>query len=347
MPLDRDRIVIAGASSLLGAELKSLLEESRFAASDFRLLDEELAAGTLTEAGGEAAIIQAVEEGSFDRAKFIFFTGSPGFTFANLAATQPSGATIIDLSGVGTSGGPFPRAAPWFSTLDALRGTATPRGDLLYAIPTAAGIAVSALALGLVPVGLQALVVTCLLPVSEAGRAGIEELESQTSQLLSFQSVGKPVFDTQVAFTLLDRFGPRCTQVLTPPARGLPFLTAARRRVRHEVQACLAGSVPRPAVQVLHAPVFYGTTFSAWAQLEKGANIETIQDALKKAGFAFTDQDEGPSNVSVAGENLMQLAPPEIDPAEVGTWWLWGAADNIRLPAANAVKLAERLAASS
>jgi len=42
---DSNRIVIAGASSLLGAELKSLLEESRFAASDFRLLDEELAAG--------------------------------------------------------------------------------------------------------------------------------------------------------------------------------------------------------------------------------------------------------------------------------------------------------------
>jgi len=30
---------IAGASSLLGAELKSLLEESRFAAADFRLLE--------------------------------------------------------------------------------------------------------------------------------------------------------------------------------------------------------------------------------------------------------------------------------------------------------------------
>ena len=76
---DSHRIVIAGASSLLGAELKSLLEESRFAASDFRLLDEEMAAGTLTEAGGEAAVIQAVEEGSFDCARFVFFTGSAQF----------------------------------------------------------------------------------------------------------------------------------------------------------------------------------------------------------------------------------------------------------------------------
>ena len=49
MPFEREsnRIIIAGASSLLGAELKSLLEQSRFAASEFSLLDEELAAGTL------------------------------------------------------------------------------------------------------------------------------------------------------------------------------------------------------------------------------------------------------------------------------------------------------------
>src|SRR5215472_5659729 len=93
-----DRIVIAGASSLLGAELKSLLEESKFAGWDFRLLDEEESAGTLTEAGGEAAVIQPVEEGSFDKARLIFFTGSADFTLANFEIATHSGATIIDLS---------------------------------------------------------------------------------------------------------------------------------------------------------------------------------------------------------------------------------------------------------
>ena len=48
-PRDSQRIVIAGASSLLGAELKSLLEESRFAGWDLSLVDEETAVGTLTE----------------------------------------------------------------------------------------------------------------------------------------------------------------------------------------------------------------------------------------------------------------------------------------------------------
>ena len=98
-PLESARIVIAGASSLLGADLKTLLEESRFAASDFRLVDEETVAGILTEAGGEAAVIQPVEEDSFNKAWLVFFTGSAAFTKTNLALAQRSGARIVDLSG--------------------------------------------------------------------------------------------------------------------------------------------------------------------------------------------------------------------------------------------------------
>jgi hypothetical protein len=47
--------------------------------------------------------------------------------------------------------------------------------------------------------------------------------------------------------------------------------------------------------------------------------------------------------LTAAGENSIQLAQPEADPSQPGSWWLWGAADNIRLSAWNAVKLAEKL----
>jgi aspartate-semialdehyde dehydrogenase len=334
MPTDREshRIVIAGASSLLGAELKSLLEESRFAAADFRLVDEELAAGTLTEAGGEAAVIQAVEEGSFDRARFVFFTGSADFTRVNIAAARQVGAKIIDLSGaiVGDSG-----TAAWFSGLDKLRGQALAKDGMAYVIPSAAATAAATLSLGLAAVDLQHLVFICFQPVSEAGRAGIEELEGQTSQLLSFQSIGKPIFDTQVAFTLLDRFGSASSQKLP----------TVRERLRGETRAALGGNATPPAVQVVHAPVFYGTTFTAWAEIGSGKGAQEILSACKHAGFAITDESEGPSNVTAAGESVIQLAVPETDKAQPGTWWFWGAADNVRLPAANAVKLAEALSA--
>src|SRR5215472_10744900 len=129
------RIVIAGASSLLGAELKSLLEESGFAAWDFRLLDEEDAAGTLTEAGGEATLIQPVEEGSFDKARFTFFTGSPKFTLANLLAAMKAG-TVIDLSGETIEKGLG--STLWFPAGGEVKPAAHVDGNPVYAIPTAA-----------------------------------------------------------------------------------------------------------------------------------------------------------------------------------------------------------------
>ena len=329
---ESNRIVIAGASSLLGAELKSLLEESRFAGWEFRLVDEEILAGTLTEAGGEPAVIQPVEEGSFEKARFVFFAGSPEFTLRNLKAASGSGAIVIDLSGGIADEA---KTVAWFPKLDALLEREFKKDAAAYAIPSAAATAAATLALALSKGGMRRLAVVFFQPVSEAGRAGIEELESQTGQLLSFQGVGRPVFDTQVAFNMVDRFGPGSAQ----------RLDAIRERVRVETKASLGKKAAMPAIQVVHAPVFYGTAFSAWAELETSADAVKVARACSDAGIMLPTEGEGsPSNVGATGEKSIVLAKPEVDPSQPGGWWFWGAADNIRLPAANAVKLAEMLA---
>jgi len=332
------RIVIAGASSLLGAELKTLLEESQFAGWDLRLLDEEDAAGTLTEAGGEPVVIQPVDEGSFERARFVFFTGSPEFVESNFAAALAAGAVAIDFTGKVATKDQAP--SPWFPKLDEfwsppLRPKAQPDGTHFW-ILSAAAVAATSLSFGLRPVGLRRLSITFFRPVSEAGRTGIEELESQTGQLLSFQSVGKPVFDTQVAFNLLERYGPRSRQ----------NLAAVRKALRGEIHACVSKQrAVLPALEVLHAPTFYGMMFSACAELDPGvADTESVSNACREAGFSVArDEDCTPSNVSAAGEHTIQLGVPQADATLHGTWWFWGAADNLRLPAWNAVKLAEKL----
>jgi aspartate-semialdehyde dehydrogenase len=333
MPFERDspRIVIAGASSLLGAELKSLLEESRFAASDFRLLDEEMAAGTLTEAGGEAAVIQPVEEDSFDRARFVFFTGSSDFTRANFPLSQRSGAVIVDLSGFAVS---LPDAFPWFRGLETLRRQAIPTRPRLATIPSASAEGLIRLTLSLQEHHLHQLSATVLQPVSAWGKPGIEELETQTSHLLSLQAPGKQLFDAQVAFNTLDRFG----------ATSRFDLRAVLANLRTEVQSCLRGSAAIPAIQLVHVPAFYGTTFSVCTELDTSADAVSIQSTCQAAGFSMMPEPDSPNNLSVAEETSIQLAEPAPDPAKPGTWWFWGAADNIRLPAWNAVKFAEKLA---
>src|SRR5882762_4683667 len=288
---ESNRIVIAGASSLLGAELKSLLEESKFAGWDLRLVDEELAAGVLTEAGGEPAVIQPVEEGSFDKARFVFFAGSPEFAERNSVTALASGAKVIDFTGkVRTKerGGNL-----WFLRLNELRGTPFTSKAEYFWIPSAPAIAAVSLSLALTQLGLKGMSITFLRPVSESGRAGIEELETQTGQLLSLQSAGQPVFDSQVAFALADRFG----------ALSREKLSASESRVREEVLKCIWGFGLRPAVRVLHAPVFYGYTFSASAELDVSATHEQVSSACAAAGFTMAEKGAVVGNLTAAGEN--------------------------------------------
>jgi aspartate-semialdehyde dehydrogenase len=326
---DSQRIIIAGASSLLGAELKALLEESRFASWDLSLVDEEIAAGTLTEAAGEPAVIQPVEEGTFDRAALIFFTGSAAFTERNLPAAHSSGAIVIDLSGAALE---VPDVHVWFGADDPNSGAKHQKP--LYAIPSAPGLTSGKLLDALGRAGLLRLSIVFFRPVSEAGRPGIEELESQTSHLLSFQSIGQPVFDTQVAFNLLDHYGPASRE----------NLQSIRARICREAAAAATKLNLVLSIEVLHAPVFYGYAFVANADLKSPQTQEALAEALRKASFSLDTEASAPlGNITASGDPAIHLALPENNPAHPDTWWLWGVADNIRLPASTAIKLAEKL----
>jgi len=335
-PLESRRIVIASASSLLGAELKALLEESRFAASDFRLVDEETVVAVLTEAAGEPAIILPVEEDSFNKAWIVFFTGSPAFSQRNYALAKKSGARIIDLSGE------FARHAEayiWLPNFAGLAGTPFKKDAFnkvasIFVVPSAAAEIIVRLAFALRAFKLGALTVVAFQSVSSsAGKAGVQELESQTGQLLSFQPPGKEVFDAQVAFTMLDRFGPASHH----------SLQSAVDLLRREVRSCLPDDIRTPALQVLHAPVYYGTTVAACAQLDVTTDTAALAKSCASVGFSITAEDAAPDNISSAGETALQLAPPRSDPSSPGRWWFWAAPDNLRLPAANALTLAEKL----
>ncbi len=330
---DSQRMVIAGASSLLGGELKSLLEESRFAGWDLRLVDEELAVGTLTEAGGEPAVIQRVEEDTFHGARIAFLVGSSDFGRLCLGPARQAGATIIDFTHASLSD---PDATPWFPTIERLTGLSVAKGARTFSVFSPGGMAVSSLALALRRHGLQRLVATLYWPVSEAGREGIEELETQTSQLLTFQSVGHRVFGTQTAFNMLSRYGEESRQ----------DLRARLLEIRAEISAAMgdAAEDAKISVNVIHAPVFYGTAFSACADLAVPLEREAIEESCRDAGFEMQASGElAPSTVSVTGENSLYLGEPLKDAACEGSWWFWGACDNLRVPAWSGLKLAEWL----
>ena len=101
------KIAIAGASTLVGRELKEALEESPLAAADFALLDEEAAHGQLEQVGDEIAIVQAIGADAFERVDFTFFCGSESLTrkyWRQGAASGVHGAGFVRRSGPGEPG---------------------------------------------------------------------------------------------------------------------------------------------------------------------------------------------------------------------------------------------------
>jgi|SRR5580658_703682 aspartate-semialdehyde dehydrogenase len=329
------KIAIAGASTLLGRELKDVLSESPLAAANFALLDEDDAHGQLDQVGDEITIIQAVSPTAFDHADFTFFCGSANLTRAHWRNALRAGSTVIDLSGVlDTETGVLVRA-PWLGADAVSPDLFTPA--IVPAHP-------AAIALGLLldrleqaaPVRLAS--VTLLEPASEFGRAAMDELHQQTVSLLSFQSLPRAIYDCQAAFNLLSALGESAAI----------SLAAAEARIRRHYDLLSANRWPPLALQVLHAPVFHGHAFSIAVELDRPVEYTTLEESLAGDHIELILEDaDSPSNLAATGQNdvLVRLRP---EPGSrtgnaITRFWLWAASDNLRLHAQNALACALEL----
>lgn len=329
------RIAIVGAASLAGKELADELGESLLATSDVLLLDDDEATGTVAAVGDEPAVIQPLDETSFDRKDFVFFAGDTGTTKTHWGQAKEQGAGIIDMTYAleGEPGvmvrAPFVRAA---------MGT---RADGALDLSTAAIVSATpaAVMLALVAERLRAklkvssLAATVFEPASEHGREAMDELHQQTVNLLAFQSLPREQYDAQVAFNVLPLLG---------EAAKVDLAGAAARIVRHYG---LAGKdLPELTAQVIHAPVFHGYVISVLVELEGDARVHEVEAALAGEGMdVVVEESDPPSNLSAAGqEDVMVLVRPAG--RELGRkFWLWLAADNLKLAALNAIACANEL----
>ena len=326
------KIAIAGASTLLGKELKEVLSDSPLAVANFTLLDDEQGQGQLDQVGDEMTFVQAIEPDSFEKADFTFFCGTEAVTLRHWQTALRAGSTVLDLSGaLIREPGVLVRAA-W------LGGGVGP-ADLLTPAVVPAHPAALALGLLLGRIGQAAPVrsaaATLLAPASEFGRAAMDELHQQTVNLLSFQGLPKTSYDAQIAYNLLCGLGESAQA----------SLTKLEERIRHDYAALSAGRWPALALQAIAAPVFHGHTFSIAVELERPTAISALEEALSGDHLDLVLEDtDSPSNLAATGQNdvLVRLRPvvEGRNPSQVSRFWLWAASDNLRLGAQNAVDCA-------
>lgn len=171
-------------------------------------------------------------------------------------------------------------------------------------------------------------------PASEMGSQAIEELQKQTSNLLSFQKIPQAVFGAQLAFNLLPRF-----------SRGRKAHAAdLETRIREELTRYLGQRAPVPALRSIHAPVFHSMAYSLYVQLAQPAAPEALTQVL--AGDPIhvrKPSEQAASQVEAAGSDEILVDALHSDARHPAGVWIWAAADNLRLAAVNAVEIADSL----
>lgn len=335
------RIGIVGASSLAGKELSDELAESLLATSNVILLDDEDdAAGQVTTAGEEPTFIQRIDAESFERMDFVFFTGDAAVTRSHWQEARRAGASIVDMTYALEGEKDVLVLSPWVTEALGAKARGGREPDLrtpavVAAHPVAVMLGIVAARLS-VPMEIASLAATVMEPASEHGRAAMDEMHQQTVSLLSFQSLPREQYDAQVSFNLLPRLGDAAKVKLDQ----------TERRIRSEYADFSDGVLPQLALQMVQTPVFHGYVVSVLVEFSKPATVEEVELALEGDHIDVVSFDsEPPSNLSAAGqEDIMVRVLGDFDGAKHGTrFWLWLAADNLKLAALNAIACAAEL----
>jgi aspartate-semialdehyde dehydrogenase len=330
------RVAIVGAATLKGKEVAEVLNDRNFPSVDVKLLDDDESLGQLETMGEEISFIQSVRAEQFERVDFTFFAADPECTLKNWKMAQKAGSAIVDLSYALEGERDALIRSPWIERQ--LGQVWTPQlqpGPAVVAHPAAVVLAL--LLLRAQKVGaIKRVVATIFEPASEHGQKGMDELHEQTVNLLSFQQLPKKVFDTQVAFNMVARYG----------EQSMPALATIEQRVLRHYRQIAGKRAPVPSLLLLQSPIFHGHAFALHLEMEQAADIESMTRGLTGEHVNVTHQaEDSPSNVNAAGQGdiLVSLLP---DADQANGLWLWAAADNLRIAATTAVECAESMAAS-
>jgi aspartate-semialdehyde dehydrogenase len=315
-------IAIVGSTSLLGKELKEMLEDRGFPIGKLSLIETEEYAGLLQEFAGEIQITQVISPDAFSDVDIAFFTCSPEIMQSYVASSARFPELTIDLTQAGREGAIY---------LKGISDSRVLQSAGYFVNPHPATIVLARILSGLHNrFGVQSSAITILEPASERGNAGVDELQEQTVNLLNFQQITYKVFHGQLAFNIL-------------PER--ETLERTETRILEQLATILGRTFPRPMLTAVQAPVFHSHAFAVFVHLLGAPSAEEITAELTKTGSMVTvhGMDAGPSPVGVVGTDTIHAARIRRDPKDVGGYSLWIVADNLRVAASNAIQTAEQI----
>jgi aspartate-semialdehyde dehydrogenase len=309
-------IAILHPTNLLGKELRETID-GRHPDWDLRLLStREDEIGTLTEAGGSAALVGRWDPESLQGVDLAFFCGSMEDNRPALAALPPETLGVV-LSFDATVEDGLPVVAGVNTTV---AGTSR-----VLLSPHPATVLLAHLLHPLRGLSPGEVVATVVQPVSMRDEKGLEELFESTRQIVAMtRRTPTPVFGTQLAFNLLPS--------------SLPADPVAT-----QLHLVLTG-YPGVALHLLQGPVFHSVSASLYVRLAGETGIQALRKALAASPVLETaDKPRLLGPVDAAASDKIILGSVRKDEAG-GGFWLWAVMDNLtRGGALNALEIAESL----
>ncbi len=323
----RQTAAIVGGDSLLARELRELFETNKSARVQLISAAAEDAT-TLVPEDEDAVVLLPLSQDSLEGTSVVYLAGSAASSRRALKLSGKEERLLIDLTGALSDQPHAQLRAP----------SAEPKAvkrepSAIQVIAQPAAIALTMLLTRLAAAGtIRASLAHVFEPASERGQRGIEELRKQTVGVLSFKKLETTVFDTQLAFNLLARYG---EEALEP-------LEGVEERVARDTASLLSAwtAMPLPSIRVLQAPVFHGHSISVWVEFESKADVKQIARILTAADIDVRP-DEPPSNANIAGLHGLSVGAIQADRTNPNACWIWLVADNLKLAAENAVAVAK------
>jgi aspartate-semialdehyde dehydrogenase len=327
---------LVGSETLLGREVRDIVATSGAAIALRLVAADEEEPGALTRQGDEPAFLATLEAEALSNARAVILAGSADASrkALELAGEAPDLA-LIDLTYAFEERPDARLRAPMVET--------EPEELEEAAIHVIAHPAAIALALFLRRLQanepIRRSIVHIFAPASEHGTKGVEELQQQTVSLLSFKSLPQNVFDSQLSFNMLARYGEEAP---------VPLEESELRIERHLASLLdLPGdgaSAPMPSLRLIQAPVFHGYSFSAWVEFETSPGVEPLEASLAMESIDVRgSESDPPTNVGQAGQGGISVGAIVPDRNNAEAVWFWLVADNLRLTAENAVAVAKEL----
>ena len=274
-------------------------------------------------ADDEAGLAGRLDAATLGGAKAVFLAGSPDSTRTVLALEIET--PLIDLTYAAEES---PRARLRAPMVEPARHSVP--ADAVHVIASPAAIALALILNRLHPLHpIQRAVAHVFEPASERGKPGLDELQQQTVNLLSFKGQPKAIYDAQLAFNMLARYGESAPESLED----------FELRIERHLATLLSASsrAPIPSIRLIQAPVFHGHSISLWVEFEENPGVAEVELALNGEHLDVRRDDQEPPNIiGITGQEGIAVGAVTLDRNHPQACWIWAAADNLRLMASNA-----------